>query len=158
MASGCCRLDHRGGSGLALEQSTQNCCACLARWWDFNLDCGRYSFLRASTFTGVRCSQSSRRCVQLCLAYSRIRFLSGRCSTSAAGIHGDLLCRRNSARRTLGPHARSNLRANGLVLPPLLVIVMGFRYFSAKPFLAAAIPITVAGVSMTIPVLRITNR
>jgi hypothetical protein len=35
---------------------------------------------------------------------------------------------------------------------------MGFRYFSAKPFLAAAIIITVAGVSMTIPVLRLTNR
>lgn len=45
-----------------------------------------------------------------------------------------------------------------LVLPVLLVTVMGFRYFSAKAFLAAAIIITVAGVSMTIPVLRLTNR
>src|SRR5215469_11186863 len=45
-----------------------------------------------------------------------------------------------------------------LVLPLLLVTVMGFRYFSAKPFLAAAIIITVAGLSMTIPVLRLTNR
>src|SRR5215469_10617431 len=45
-----------------------------------------------------------------------------------------------------------------LVLPLLLVIVMGFRYFSAKPFLAAAIIITIAGLSMTIPVLRLTNR
>ena len=43
-----------------------------------------------------------------------------------------------------------------LVLPPLLVIVMGFRYFSAKPFLAAAIIITVAGLSMTVPLLRLT--
>ena len=45
-----------------------------------------------------------------------------------------------------------------LVLPLLLIIVMGFRYFSAKPFLAAAIIITIAGVSMTIPVLRLINR
>ena len=45
-----------------------------------------------------------------------------------------------------------------LVLPLLLVIVMGVRYFSAKLFLAAAIIITVAGVSMTIPILRLTNR
>ena len=45
-----------------------------------------------------------------------------------------------------------------LVLPVLLVMVMGFHYFSAKPFLAAAIIITVAGLSMTIPVLRLTNR
>jgi hypothetical protein len=45
-----------------------------------------------------------------------------------------------------------------LVLPLLLVIVMGFRYFSAKPFLAAAIIITVAGLSMTVPLLRLTNR
>ena len=45
-----------------------------------------------------------------------------------------------------------------LVLPLLLVVVMGFRYFSAKPFLAAAIIITIAGLGMTIPVLRLTNR
>jgi len=45
-----------------------------------------------------------------------------------------------------------------LVLPVLLVMVMGFRYFSAKPFLAAAIIITIAGLSMAIPVLRLTNR
>jgi hypothetical protein len=45
-----------------------------------------------------------------------------------------------------------------LVLPLLLVTVMGVRYFSAKPFLAAAIIITVAGLGMTIPVLRLTNR
>jgi hypothetical protein len=45
-----------------------------------------------------------------------------------------------------------------LVLPLLLVSVMGLRYFSAKPFLAAAIIVTVAGLSMTIPVLRLTNR
>jgi hypothetical protein len=45
-----------------------------------------------------------------------------------------------------------------LVLPLLLVIVMGFRYFSAKPFLAAAIIITVAGLSMTAPLFRLTNR
>ena len=45
-----------------------------------------------------------------------------------------------------------------LVLPVLLVAVMGVRYFSAKPFLAAAIIITVAGLSMTIPVLRLMNR
>ena len=44
-----------------------------------------------------------------------------------------------------------------LVLPLLLVSVMGFRYFSAKPFLAAAIIITMAGLSMTIPVLRLTQ-
>jgi hypothetical protein len=35
---------------------------------------------------------------------------------------------------------------------------MGFRYFSATPFLAAAIIITVAGLGMTIPVLRLTTR
>jgi hypothetical protein len=45
-----------------------------------------------------------------------------------------------------------------LVLPLLLISVMGLRYFSAKPFLAAAIIVTVAGLSMTIPVLRLTNR
>jgi hypothetical protein len=45
-----------------------------------------------------------------------------------------------------------------LVLPLLLVSVMGLRYFSAKPFLAAAIIVTVAGLSMTIPVLRLTKR
>ena len=45
-----------------------------------------------------------------------------------------------------------------LTLPVLLVMVMGFRYFSAKPFLAAAIIIAVAGLSMTILVLRLTNR
>jgi len=45
-----------------------------------------------------------------------------------------------------------------LVLPVLLVVVMGLRYFSAKPFLVAAIIITVAGISMTIPVLRLTKR
>ena len=45
-----------------------------------------------------------------------------------------------------------------LVLPLLLVTVMGLRYFSAKPFLAAAIIITIAGLSMTIPILRLTNR
>ena len=45
-----------------------------------------------------------------------------------------------------------------LVLPLLLVSVMGFGYFSAKPFLAAAIIITLAGLSMTIPVLRLTKR
>ena len=42
-----------------------------------------------------------------------------------------------------------------LILPLLLIVVMGFRYFSAKPFLAAAIIITVAGLGMTIPVLRV---
>src|SRR5262249_57558515 len=48
-----------------------------------------------------------------------------------------------------------------LILPLLLILVMGFRYFSATPFLAAAIIITVAGLSMTIPILRVgrlTNR
>ena len=48
-----------------------------------------------------------------------------------------------------------------LILPLLLIVVMAFRYFSAKPFLAAAIIIAAAGLSMTIPVLRVgrlTNR
>jgi hypothetical protein len=45
-----------------------------------------------------------------------------------------------------------------LILPLLLILVMGFRYFSATPFLAAAIIITVAGLGMTIPVLRLTTR
>jgi len=48
-----------------------------------------------------------------------------------------------------------------LILPLLLILVMGFRYLSAKPFLAATIIITIAGLSMTIPVLRVrrlTNR
>jgi hypothetical protein len=42
-----------------------------------------------------------------------------------------------------------------LVLPVLLVGVMGLRYFSAKPFLAAAIIVALAGLSMTIPLLRL---
>jgi len=42
-----------------------------------------------------------------------------------------------------------------LILPFLLIGVMGLRYFSAKPFLAAAIVIAAAGVSMTIPLLRL---
>jgi hypothetical protein len=45
-----------------------------------------------------------------------------------------------------------------LILPLLLIVVMGLRYFSAKPFLAAAIIITVAGLGMTIPILRLTNQ
>jgi len=45
-----------------------------------------------------------------------------------------------------------------LILPLLLILVMGFRYFSATPFLAAAIIITVAGLGMTISVLRLINR
>ena len=44
-----------------------------------------------------------------------------------------------------------------LILPLLLILVMGFRYFSATPFLAAAIIITVAGLGMTVPVLRLTK-
>ena len=43
-----------------------------------------------------------------------------------------------------------------LILP--LLLIMGFRYFSATPFRAAAIIITVAGLGMTIPVLRLTTR
>jgi hypothetical protein len=42
-----------------------------------------------------------------------------------------------------------------LILPLLLILMMGVHYFSAKPFLAAAIIITVAGLSMTIAVLRV---
>ena len=42
-----------------------------------------------------------------------------------------------------------------LILPFLLVVVMGFRYFSAKPFLVAALIIAAAGLAMTIPVLRL---
>src|SRR5215470_3186649 len=45
-----------------------------------------------------------------------------------------------------------------LILPLLLILVMGFRYFSATPFLAAAIIITVPGLGMTIPILRLTTR
>ena len=45
-----------------------------------------------------------------------------------------------------------------LALPLLLVIVMGLRYFSAKPFLAATIIVAVAGLSMTISLLRLTKR
>ena len=44
-----------------------------------------------------------------------------------------------------------------LILPFLLILVMGLRYFSATPFLAAAIIIAAAGLSMTIPLLRLTN-
>ncbi len=41
------------------------------------------------------------------------------------------------------------------LLPIILVSVMGVRYFSAKPFLAAAIVITAAGLMMMIPLLRL---
>jgi hypothetical protein len=42
-----------------------------------------------------------------------------------------------------------------IALPIALFAVMGTRYFSAKPFLAAALTVTAAGVVMVIPLLRL---
>jgi len=42
-----------------------------------------------------------------------------------------------------------------LLLPVVLLIIMGVRYFSAKPFLAAALVVATAGVMMTVSLLRL---
>ena len=42
-----------------------------------------------------------------------------------------------------------------LILPVLLLAVMGLHYFSAKPFLIATVIVAAAGLSMTIPLLRL---
>jgi len=42
-----------------------------------------------------------------------------------------------------------------LSLPLVLVSIMGFRYFSAPPFLIATLVIVVAGLAMAVPVLRL---
>ena len=42
-----------------------------------------------------------------------------------------------------------------LSLPIVLVLVMGFSYFSATPFLVAFLVILAAGLAMTVPLLRL---
>ncbi len=42
-----------------------------------------------------------------------------------------------------------------LILPGIIVPVMGFSYFSAPPFLIATLVVVVAGVTMTLPLLRL---
>jgi hypothetical protein len=42
-----------------------------------------------------------------------------------------------------------------LVLPFVLVLVMGFRYFQAPAFLVATLVILAAGLAMTVPLLRL---
>jgi hypothetical protein len=44
-----------------------------------------------------------------------------------------------------------------LVLPVVLLVVMGTRYFSAKPFLVAALAVAVAGLVMVVPLLRVSR-
>ena len=42
-----------------------------------------------------------------------------------------------------------------LILPVLIVLVMGVRYFSATPFLVATCVVLAAGLAMTLPLLRL---
>ena len=42
-----------------------------------------------------------------------------------------------------------------LSLPIVLLSVMGFKYFSATPFLVATLVILAAGLAMTVPLLRL---
>jgi hypothetical protein len=42
-----------------------------------------------------------------------------------------------------------------LLLPAVIVLVMGTRYFSATPFLIATLVVLAAGLAMTLPVLRL---
>jgi hypothetical protein len=121
------------------------------------VDRGRRSFLCASAVAGLRSSLSggaySFVWPILAFAFSLdgvlllpLGFTAIYC---AAGIQ-----RGEQWARTLGLVCALTV----LILPILLILVMGFRYFSATPFLAAAIIITIAGLGMTIPVLRLTNR
>ena len=42
-----------------------------------------------------------------------------------------------------------------LLLPAIIVAIMGFSYFSAPPFLVATLVVVAAGVTMTLPLLRL---